>query len=471
MALTAKRVEKLTKAGRYGDGHGLYLQVTPAGVRSWLLRYERGGRERWMGLGPLHTFNLDEARARARQARQQLADGVDPLDARKAERAERALEAAKAITFADAARQYFDQHEGKWKNRKHRGQFQATLRDYALPVIGSLPVAAIDTGLVLKCIEPIWQTKTETASRVRGRIEAILDRATVRGYRTGDNPARWKGHLGQVLPARGQIKQVQHHPALPFAEVPEFMAELAEREGMGARALEFLILTAARSGEAIGAKWSEIDLEAKVWTVPTERMKGGREHRVPLSDCAVAILRALPREADFGVSRRPLGHRGLQHGDDRAPEEHGAARRHDPRLPVGVPGLGGRDDQLIQITSSRWRLAMPSATRSRRLSARRLVHQARAPHGRLGEVLHDANRRRQRHAVAICHPDWGKMMRPVLWNLTQTLMWMATRSDDPVARVQSASLFSLFKALADALPDGKSNIKWRAEQRGERPAS
>jgi integrase len=299
MALTTKRVAKLTEAGRYGDGHGLYLQVTPAGVRSWLLRYERAGRERWMGLGPLHTFTLDEARARARQARQQLADGIDPLDARKAERAERALDAAKAMTFADAARQYFDQHEGKWKNRKHRAQFLATLRDYALPVLGRLPVAAIDTGLVLRCIEPIWQSKTETASRVRGRIEAILDWATVRGYRAGDNPARWNGHLGEVLPARGQIKKIQHHPALPFAEVPHFITQLAGREGMGARALEFLILTAARSGEASGAKWSEIDLEAKAWTVPASRMKGGREHRVPLSDRALEILRALPREADF----------------------------------------------------------------------------------------------------------------------------------------------------------------------------
>jgi integrase len=299
MALTTKRVAKLTEAGRYGDGHGLYLQVTPAGVRSWLLRYERAGRERWMGLGPLHTFTLDEARARARQARQQLADGIDPLDARKAERAERALDAAKAMTFADAARQYFDQHEGKWKNRKHRAQFLATLRDYALPVLGRLPVAAIDTGLVLRCIEPIWQSKTETASRVRGRIEAILDWATVRGYRAGDNPARWNGHLGEVLPARGQIKKIQHHPALPFAEVPDFITQLAGREGMGARALEFLILTAARSGEASGAKWSEIDLEAKAWTVPASRMKGAREHRVPLSDRALEILRALPREADF----------------------------------------------------------------------------------------------------------------------------------------------------------------------------
>jgi integrase len=299
MALTSKRVAKLTEAGRYGDGHGLYLQVTPAGVRSWLLRYERAGRERWMGLGPLHTFGLDEARARARQARRQLADGIDPLDARKAERAKRALDAAKALTFAEATRQYFDQHERKWKNAKHRLQFLSSLEQYAFPTIGKLSVADIDTGLVLKVIEPIWSTKTETASRVRGRIESVLDWATVRGYRTGDNPARWKGHLGEVLPARSEIKKTQHHAALPFAEVPGFMAQLAAREGMGARALEFLILTAARSGEASGAKWSEIDLEAKAWTVPASRMKGGREHRVPVSDRAVALLQALPREADF----------------------------------------------------------------------------------------------------------------------------------------------------------------------------
>jgi integrase len=203
------------------------------------------------------------------------------------------------MTFEDAARQYFDLHERKWRNRKHRAQFLATIADYALPVLGRLPVAAIDTGLVLRCIEPIWQSKTETASRVRGRIEAILDWATVRGYRAGDNPARWKGHLGEVLPARGQIAKVQHHRALPFAEVPGFMVQLAAREGMGARALEFLVLTAARTGEVIHARWSEIDLDRMLWTVPAERMKGGREHRVPLSDRAVALLRALPREADF----------------------------------------------------------------------------------------------------------------------------------------------------------------------------
>jgi integrase len=266
--------------------------------RSWLLRYEIDGKKRWMGLGALADFTLDEARERARQARQLLADGIDPLVRRQEERATRALQAGKAITFQDAAQQYFDQHERKWKNAKHRAQFLSTIKEYAFPVLGKLPVGAIDTGLVLKAVEPIWHEKTETASRVRGRIESVLDWATVRGYRTGDNPARWKGHLSEVLPARGEIAKVQHHPALPFAEVPAFMADLARRDGMSARALEFTILTAARTGEVIGARWSEIDIAAKVWTVPAGRMKGQREHRVPLSDRACAILKSLPREAD-----------------------------------------------------------------------------------------------------------------------------------------------------------------------------
>ena len=209
MPLTVKKLAKVSKAGRYGDGHGLSLQVTRAGVKSWLLRYERDGRERWMGLGPLHTFKLEEARERARKARQQLKDGIDPLEAKKAERQARALEAAKAITFKDAAQQYFDTHERKWGNAKHRAQFISTLTQYAFPDLGRLPVAAIDTGLVLKVVEPIWQRKTETASRVRGRIESVLDWATVRGYRSGDNPARWKGHLSEVLPARAQIARVR----------------------------------------------------------------------------------------------------------------------------------------------------------------------------------------------------------------------------------------------------------------------
>jgi hypothetical protein len=211
MSLTIKRVARLLNApGRHFDGAGLYLQVPEPGKKaprknraSWLLRYERDGVERYMGLGPLHTVGLEEARERARQARLLLLDGVDPIEDRKAKQAERALAQARALTFEDAARQYFDQHEKKWRNPKHRAQFVSTLRDYAFPKIGKLSVAAIDTGLVLKCLEPIWPTKTETASRVRGRIEAVLDWATVRKYRQGENPARWVGNLEHVLPAPG----------------------------------------------------------------------------------------------------------------------------------------------------------------------------------------------------------------------------------------------------------------------------
>lgn len=296
MALTEKRVAQLKEPGRYGDGHGLYLQVMSEANRSWLFRFERGGRERWMGLGALHVFNLKEARERARKVKQLLADGIDPLDARATERAERALAAARAITFEEATRQYFDAHERKWKNAKHRAQFLSTLQTYSFPKIGKLPVAAIDTGLVLKCIEPIWQDKTETANRVRGRIENVLDWATVRGYRTGDNPARWRGHLENVLPTRSELQKVVHHAALPFDDLPKFMAALGQREGIAARALEFTILTAARTGETIGAAWDEIDLEQRTWTVPAGRIKGGREHRVPLTPALLELLNALPRE-------------------------------------------------------------------------------------------------------------------------------------------------------------------------------
>lgn len=308
MPLTAKQVEKLTSPGRYFDQHGLYLQVLSPTNRSWLLRYERHGRERWMGLGPLHTFSLAEARDRARKARQQLHDGNDPLEVREVERAARALAVARTLTFAEAATQYFNAHERKWSNAKHRAQFLSTLKAYAFPRIGRLAVADIDTGQVLRCIEPIWQEKTETASRVRGRIESVLDWATVRGYRTGDNPARWKGHLSEALPARGQIAKVEHHSALPFDQVPAFMAALAEREGMAARALQFTILTAARTGEVIGARWNEIDLLERTWTVPASRMKANREHRVPLADAALALLRNLPREAEFVF---PGGRKGV----------------------------------------------------------------------------------------------------------------------------------------------------------------
>ena len=218
-----------------------------------------------LGLGGLDTFSLAEARERARALRQKLKDGIDPLTAKRAEKAERALAAAKTLTFAAAGQQYFDQQEAKWRSAKHRAQFIASLRNYAFPVIGHLPVAGIDTGLVLKVLEqhvaaepagPLWQTRPETASRLRGRIEMVLGWATVRGLRTGDNPARWRGHLAEALPARNGVA---HYAALPYAELPAFMAALRAREGVAAQALAFLILTAARTGEVLGARWDEID--------------------------------------------------------------------------------------------------------------------------------------------------------------------------------------------------------------------
>jgi integrase len=194
---------------------------------------------------------------------------------------------------------YFKFHSRKWKNSKHTAQFLSTLRMYAYPTLGKIPVGAVDKALVLKAIETIWYTKTETASRVRGRIEAVLDFAKTRGYRTGENPATWDGNLVHALPARGTIAKVEHHAALPYSELPDFMAQLALREGIAARALEFTLLTAARTGEVIGALWSEIDLDTKVWTIPADRMKVRKEHRVPLTGRAVEILKALPRETDF----------------------------------------------------------------------------------------------------------------------------------------------------------------------------
>ena len=303
MALTVKKVAALTEPGRYGDGRGLYLQVTPAGVRSWLLRYERAGTERAMGLGPVDDFTLDEARERARKARQLLQDGIDPIDARKAERdrlkTEAALTAAKNVSFEQSARRFYDHHSPKWKNRKHAAQFLSTLSMYAFPVMGKLPVGAIDKTIILKAIQPIWHTKNETASRVRGRIEAVLDFARVSGWREGENPAAWTGNLAHALPAPGTFTHVKHHAALPFADVPEFMEQLRDREAIAARALEFTILTAARTGEVIHAQWCEFDLKTKVWTIPASRMKARREHRVPLSDRAVAIVNDLPQEAEF----------------------------------------------------------------------------------------------------------------------------------------------------------------------------
>jgi len=297
MGLTAKRIARLRRnPGRYHDGHGLYLQIIGSKGASWLLRYERDHREHMLGLGPLHVVGLKEARERAKAARLLLLDGIDPIEARKAKKVERALAAARTMSFADCGAGYIAQHESKWRNAKHREQWGVTLATYVYPIIGNLPVASIDTSLLLRVLEPIWNVKPTTAGRVRGRIEAILDWAGVRGYRSGDNPARWRGHLDQVLPAPGSIAKVEHHAALPYAELPGFLIALHEQQGIAARALEFAILTAARTGEVIGAKWDEIDLAGKTWLVPANRMKGGKEHRVPLSDAAIALLESLPTE-------------------------------------------------------------------------------------------------------------------------------------------------------------------------------
>ncbi len=252
-----------------------------------------------MGLGPLHTITLAQAREKARSCRAGLLEGVDPLDARNKVKVEMALERSKAVTFDHCAEQYIAAHRSSWKTPQHARHWEGSIRNYASPIIGDLPVAAVDTALIVKLLQPIWETKTETASKLRGRIESILDWAAVSHYRSGDNPARWRGHLDHLLADPGRIARVKHYPALPWQEVGEFMAALRKCGGVAARALEFGILTAARSGETRGARWDEVDMDTAVWTVPAARMKAGREHRVPLSTSAMALLEAMPRMEDL----------------------------------------------------------------------------------------------------------------------------------------------------------------------------
>jgi len=291
--LSAIKVTKATKPGLYADGGGLYLRIGPTGAKSWVYRFMLDGKRRDMGLGPLHTITLADARAKAVECRKQRLDGTDPVLARDAVRAAQRLETAKGMTFQECAIAYIDAHQAGWRNAKHRQQWPNTLKTYAYPLFGSLPVQAVDLPLVLKAIEPIWTEKPETASRLRGRIEAVLDWASVRGYRRGDNPARWRGHLDSLLPSKSKVRAVEHHSALPYDQMGAFMETLRAQEGISARALEFTILTAARTSEAIGATWDEIDLQAKLWTIPANRIKAGREHRVPLSVPALAILEAM----------------------------------------------------------------------------------------------------------------------------------------------------------------------------------
>jgi integrase len=310
--LTALRVGKEKKPGLYSDGLGLYLQVRAGGAKSWIFRYRTNGKLRDMGLGSVTAVSLSQAREKSAACRSLRANGIDPIDAKREESAKSRAETSLAMTFEQCAAAYIEAHRAGWKNAKHTAQWTATLATYAYPVFGGQPVAAIDTSMVLKVLEPIWNTKTETASRVRGRIESVLDWARVREFRHGENPARWRGHLDHLLPKRSKVAAVKHHAALPYDEVPAFIASLHAEVGIAARALEFGILTASRTGEVLGARWAEIDVKAKVWTVPPERMKARRGHRVPLSDRAITILRQmqeLPRDEFVfpgGKEKRPL---------------------------------------------------------------------------------------------------------------------------------------------------------------------
>jgi integrase len=288
--LSAIEVTKATGPSVLHDGGGLYLRVSRTGTKSWVFRFQLDGKRRDMGLGPFPDISLAEARGKATAHRKLRHEGIDPIEAKAAQRQAQRVSVAKGRTFRECATEFIEKNRAGWRNAKHAAQWTATLASYVYPTLGELPVSAIDAGLVVQVLDPIWAEKPETASRVRGRIEAVLDAATVRGYRQGPNPAQWKGNLAHILPARAKVRKVEHHAALPFDDMSEFLAALRGREGMSARALEFAIFAAARTGEVLGARWGEIDFDAGIWVVPAKRMKAGREHRVPLSDDALAVL-------------------------------------------------------------------------------------------------------------------------------------------------------------------------------------
>ena len=302
--LTARAVQT-AGPGKHEDGDGLRLVVAPTGGRKWVLRFTSNGKRREMGLGSYPLVSLADARAKAVDARRVTADGKDPILCRDTE----ATKAAEVPTFTQAAAAFIRAHRRGWSNPKHARQWVSTLKTYARPTLGAKPVDQIGTEDVLRVLQPIWTTKTETAKRVQGRLENILDFAAARRWRDQSNPARWHGHLDKLLPRPSRVAKVAHHPAMPYQDVPAFMAELAGKDGVSALALRFLILTACRTGEVTGAEWNEIDLEATVWTIPGERMKAKREHRVPLSNAALAVLAALPR-----IAGNPYVFSGARHG-------------------------------------------------------------------------------------------------------------------------------------------------------------
>jgi integrase len=301
------RFAKVSKTpGMHADGDGLYLCVANAESGSWIFRFKIDGRSRDMGLGSLRDVTLEEARQQAGDARKLKKQGIDPIAAKAAQEAakaaQQAQEAAKAVTFEECAGAYINSHKPSWRNAKHGQQWQNTLKSYAYPVIGQLPVAEVDTALVMRILDPQWTAKPETMSRLRGRIENILDWAKTRGYREGENPARWRGHLTNLLPKRAKVRRVQHHPALPYEKMPAFMRELRKSEDLSRLALDFTILTVARTSETIGCRWPNISFAKRLWTVPPDLIKGQKEHRVPLTAPVIAILKKLSklkRDDDF----------------------------------------------------------------------------------------------------------------------------------------------------------------------------
>lgn len=295
--LTDRKAASLNAPGRFGDGAGLWLQVRSPSAKSWVFRFMLNGKARWLGLGPYPDVTLAEARELAAECRRKLRAGIDPLDEKQAAKRTALAQAVKALTFDECAASYIEAHRPGWKNAKHAAQWSATIATYASPTIGKMAVSDVETAHVMQVLEKdsLWTTKTETASRLRGRIEAILAWATVRGYRTGDNPATWRNHLDKLLPARSKVQKVEHHAALPWREIGAFMVELRKEVGIAARALELAILCAARSGEVRGATHEEFDLKAKTWIIPAERMKAGKEHHIPLSDAAIAVIKAMPK--------------------------------------------------------------------------------------------------------------------------------------------------------------------------------
>jgi integrase len=312
--LTALQVTRATRArtpGLINDGGGLYLKEGS----SWVFRYARGRKRHDLGLGPALDVSLAEARQKAAEGRRLLLDGTDPIEARRASRAAQ----AKAVTFREAAEAYIAAHQPGWRSNKHLRQWEQSLASYAYPVLGDMKVDAIETADVLRALAPVWVDKPVSAGRIRNRIELVLDAAKARGLRSGENPAAWRGHLDKLLPKKSKVHEVEHFAAMPYREIAGFMTELRQQDSAAALALEFLILTATRSGEALGTTWDEVDLEEKLWTIPGARMKSGREHRVPLSAAAVAIIEKMAaiRSSDFvfpgRLHRRPLSGEAMKH--------------------------------------------------------------------------------------------------------------------------------------------------------------